>query len=160
MKMTPGELEAIYTAEAPRLLRIAYFVSGSHGLAEDAVAEAFTRCWRRWRNHPPDAPPAYLRQTLLNVLAKEGRRSGRTAPIDPAPVRDSAADDRVTLLAALAVLPRKQRITIVLRYLDDVSEHDVAELLGVPAGTVKSRAARGLRQLETILRSTYEVSDD
>lgn len=161
MGMTADEFHAVYAEHGTRLLRIAVLVSGDSSQAEDAVAEAFARCWKRWRRVPPADPGAYLRRTLLNHLARSGGRRNReqlmpveTPAVPPGP--EQAMDVR----EALTSLTFERRAVVVLRYLDDLSEAQTAAVLGLPIGTVKSRAARGLRDLEPMLRSLHEVSDD
>jgi RNA polymerase sigma-70 factor (sigma-E family) len=156
--MTPEQMERIYVSESTRLVRVAYLMCGDHAEAEDVVAEAFAQCWRRWQTNPPDTPGGYLHRVVVNTAVRRMNRRRRTIPVDRA-ATVGAPDDRLTLLAALDTLAIDQRAVIVLRYFDDLSEHDVAELLDLRPGTVKSRAARGLRRLEASLRSTYEVTE-
>jgi RNA polymerase sigma factor (sigma-70 family) len=126
------------------------------------VAETFMHCWRRWQTVLPEDPGAYLRRTLINELTRAGRRNRRRTahPIVPGPHDAPALEQSLVVRNAIAALSPERRVVVVLRYLDDLSEASVAEILGIPIGTVKSRAARGLRDLESVLRPVHEVSGD
>ena len=90
--MTGEEFRAIYAAQGERLLRIAVAVSSTVE-AEDAVAETFARCWRRWRRGAPDDPAAYLRRALLNELIRDGRRRSRQVPTESDPPETAATTE-------------------------------------------------------------------
>ena len=152
--MEREEFETIYAEQGTRLLRIAVLVLGGRDGAEDAVAEAFARCWRRWRSHRPDDPGAYLRRTLLNELIRQGeRRSRQVVPAQQVELRDQMDPvvDRLIALDVLAELPPRQRAVLACRFLDDRTEADTAELLSMPVGTVKSTSSRALAGLNELL---------
>src|SRR4051812_23476387 len=131
------------------LARFAYLICGDADRAEDLVADAYARVWPRWRTGRVDDLGAYLRRTIVNLSNQHWRRrrleqrEERRQRVDwregLSPER--AADDRELVVAALQRLPDDQRVAIVLRIWDDMSEARVAELLGVPVGTVKSRVS-------------------
>jgi RNA polymerase sigma-70 factor (sigma-E family) len=137
------------------LARFAYLICGDAARAEDLVADAYARVWPRWRAGRVDDLGAYLRRTIVNQSNQHWRRSvlerreERRLRVDwrdgLSPER--AADDRSVVVAALQQLPDDQRLAIVLRIWEDLSEAKTAEFLGVPAGTVKSRVSRGLARL-------------
>jgi RNA polymerase sigma-70 factor (sigma-E family) len=137
------------------LLRTAYLLTGDHASAEDLVQTALARTWLAWgRIEDPRAVDAYVRRTLVNTHRSAWRRRRvKEVPTDVLPeTLDDAApaeDDglRDVLWAALAQLPRQQRVTLVLRYYEDLSEAETARVLGVSVGTVKSNASRGLARL-------------
>ena len=143
-------------ARYPRLVRSAVLLGAPRSDAEDVVQSALVRCYRSWTSvvsaHDPDA---YVYRVLANSLAKSRRRRwwGETPseelPDDGARHHDHAGDvaTSVTLRRALMVLPFDQRSVLVLRYFADLTEHQTAAALGVPVGTVKSRAARALTAL-------------
>ena len=163
MGVTSEEFEAIYAEQGERLLRIAVVVLGRREGAEDAVAEAFARCWRRWRTHRPDDPGAYLRRTLLNELIRQGERRSRTAPPSGTSIdRDemAMAVDRMEALDVLATLAPRQRAVLACRFLDDRSESATAALLAMPLGTVKSTTARALARLNDVLGGDDPPSRD
>ncbi len=135
----------------PALLRTAYLLTGDHGLAEDLLQTALAKSWFAWGRI--DGPPEpYVRRVLTTTYATWWRRRWRAErPAGELPDRPAAAgpsvEDRDALWRALAVLPRRQRAVVVLRYYEDLSETDTAEALGISRGTVKSQASRALAAL-------------
>ncbi len=137
----------------PELVRLGYALTGDRWLAEDlaqtALAEACTAWWRVRRADDPDA---YVRRILINASNRRFRRrrpaeAARRPP--EAPLADPAAlaDQRSDLMTALRGLPPRQRAVIVLRYWADLSDAQVAALLGCSEGTVRSQAWRALAKL-------------
>jgi RNA polymerase sigma-70 factor (sigma-E family) len=160
---TAKEFDEFVAAHSSTLLRSAYLLTGSWPDAEDAVQVALTRCYRRWRRVDVHlAPAAYVRQAVLHATVDQQRRPWRrerpTAEIpDRAttdPVESSA--ERLDLVAALQALPARTRAVIVLRYWDDLSVREVADLLDCPQETVRTQAARGLARL----RAALDTADD
>lgn len=137
------------------LVRIAYALTGSPHDAEDLVQAALVKTMGRWRRI--DDPMAYLRRAMVNQHINRWRRvSQREVVSDQPPERPTAdtADrvaEREALHAALRSLPRRTRAVVVLRYVADLTEADVAATLGLPVGTVKSHASRGLARLRLAL---------
>jgi RNA polymerase sigma-70 factor (sigma-E family) len=138
------------------LLRTAYLLTGDAGRAEDLLQTALSRLWLVWPRVREDAPEAYVRKILANTSASWWRRRWHgelpTATLpdqvggeDPA----IATSAREEMRAALSVLTPRQRAVIVLRYAEDMSEQQVAHLLGVNVGTVKTLTSRGLARLRT-----------
>ena len=146
-----GRLETLYAAHAPDAARLAYLLTGDRALAEDLTQEAFVRMFGRFRDlRNPEAFGAYLRKTVVNLSKSHFRRKSveRTylekesrLPNAPGP----AAPDE--MWDALRALRPRQRAAIVLRYYEDLSEAQTADVLGCAVGTVKSLVARGLQQL-------------
>jgi RNA polymerase sigma-70 factor (sigma-E family) len=140
------------------LARFAFRLCGDRFLVEDVVAEAYARVLPRWRRGGIDNPVAYLMRAVANEVYRRHRRRVREREKEPPPLRDGTApfeeqvDVRDALWAALGRLPIKQRVVVVLRVVEDMSEEQTASVLGVPAGTVKSRLSRAL----DTLRSTLE----
>lgn len=130
-----------------RLVNIAAALCGDRHRAEDAVAEAFARVYPKWRNGRVDDVGAYLRRAVLNEVYKGQRRRDRRLRIVSRPAVAPASDDGLPiglwLADALAALNRRQRSVLVLRFLDDRSEQQTADLLGIAVGTVKSASSRG-----------------
>lgn len=143
------------------LLRTAYLIVWDEGDAEDLVQECLLKVARRWpRVRTMEFPMAYARRILIN-LANDGARgrARRRAELETCPqVREAIIDefdwqpDRAQVLDALAELPVRQRAVLVLRYFNDLTEAQAAEVLGCPVGTVKSSAARGLATLREALQ--------
>src|SRR6516164_700109 len=148
--------EFVY-ARSGSLLRTALLLTGQNQAeAEDLLQLALERAYRHWpRVCRSGEPERYVRGILANASADRWRRPARRAerPLpgpgaDPAlPDHSAAVADRDYLLRALAALPPRQRAVLVLRYFDDLSEAETADMLGCSLGTVKSQAARGLARL-------------
>jgi RNA polymerase sigma-70 factor (sigma-E family) len=145
--------EFVQQRAAP-LHRTAYLLCGDWYLAEDLVQETFARAYAQWRRvQGADSPEAYVRRILLNEARKRWRRRDVSVPRTAA-VRDQAAPDwsehvvrRAELFEALLLLPVRQRATIVLRYLDGLTERETAMILQCREGTVKSQTSRALASL-------------
>ena len=140
---------ALYAAHFDQLVRVAVLLVGSTAAAEDIVQDAFAKLHDRL--HRIDAPPAWLRTTVVNACRNERRRLGtarrHAARLATAPtVIDEAAHE---LVASLRQLPHRQRAVVVLRYYLDLPEAEIAEMLGVRLGTVKSSLHRALARLQT-----------
>jgi RNA polymerase sigma-70 factor (sigma-E family) len=134
------------------LLRTAYLLCGSRDRAEDVLQNALAAALPKWRRM--DHPDAYLRRVMVNQLANGWRRPIReivTAVLPERASRDAAIEERDELWAALRKLPVRTRAVLVLRYWEDRSEQETAEILGVSAGTVKSTASRGLARLRELV---------
>jgi RNA polymerase sigma-70 factor (sigma-E family) len=152
-----GRLGELYARHAPDAVRLAYLLTGDHGLAQDLVHEAFVRLFGRFRDlRDPDAFPAYLRSTVVNLTRSHFRRrrverayverEGRSPDaIEPEVGR------RVEMWQVLQALPLRQRAAIVLRYYEDLTEAQTADVLRCPVGTVKSLVSRGLERLRAEL---------
>lgn len=138
------------------LRRTAYLLTGDWHRAEDAVQAALVKVYVAWpRLTRSAATTSYARKSVVSAVIDESRRPWRrehsyaSVADDRHEARDlpGEVDDRMVFIAALAQLPPRQRATLVLRYYDDLSVDDVAEVLGCTAGTVKSQTARGLDAL-------------
>lgn len=147
---------------ADELARFAYVVCGDRALAEDVVAEALTQAWPRWRRGQIDDLLPYVRRSVVNEVYSRGRRrrlERREEELHRPPGPDGRFEEAVghqqALWPLVARLPLQQRVVLVLRVVEDMSEAETAGLLGVPAGTVKSRLSRAL----TALRTMVEESD-
>ena len=149
--------EDFVRARSSSLLRTALLLVGQNRAeAEDLLQFALERTYRHWpRIRGSDEPERYVRRILANASADRWRKIARRAeqPM-PAAMPDAGVPDRTAeiaerdyLLRALALLPPGQRAVLVLRYFDDLSEGETAEMLGCSVGTVKSQAARALERL-------------
>ncbi|HEX8002108.1 MAG TPA: SigE family RNA polymerase sigma factor [Mycobacteriales bacterium] len=144
---------AFVELHSQRLLRSAVLLTGRPDAAEDLVQTALLRLYRHWPRVRDDDPLAYVRRVMVNARRDWWRRRSwseqpvETVPETSAPDSAVAHADRDAVVRALAPLSRRERTVLVLRYCDDLSERDVAALLGVSAGTVKSTASRALAKL-------------
>ncbi|MED7949715.1 MULTISPECIES: SigE family RNA polymerase sigma factor [unclassified Streptomyces] len=139
-----------------RLVRTAYLLTGDYHEAEDVVQATFAKVFRNWsRISRLEEPDAYIHRALVNNnLSRHRRRRVRQLLVPVLPDRASTAggghggvEERSVLLQALAELPPRQRAVVVLRYWEDMSEGQVAEVLDCSPGNVKSQASRGLAKL-------------
>jgi RNA polymerase sigma-70 factor (sigma-E family) len=128
----------------------AYKITGNRDDSEEIAQEALARCLVRWRRVEGYAE-AFVTRTAINMSIDQWRRHdrhARTRPLDRELVHeDPHAELRADLVDALQSLSRRQRDVVVLRYLMDVSERQVARTLGCTEGTVKQHAQRGLAAL-------------
>lgn len=149
------EFVAFVRGAQPRLCRVAYLVCGNWHAAEDTVQASLVKLYLNWDRVDRDSDPwSYARRTVLNAAIDESRRPWRRESAtdvlpEVAVPTPSALDDSV--VAALSELPRAQRAVVVLRYIEDLDIDTVAHVLGLPSGTVKSHAARGLASLRARL---------
>ncbi|HEX5597292.1 MAG TPA: SigE family RNA polymerase sigma factor [Micromonosporaceae bacterium] len=141
---------------SPTLSRAAFLLTGDHQLAEDLLQAALARTYRHWRRIRGDQPEAYVRRVMYHQHISWWRRRRLTEQLTATPP-ERVSDDpsiatalRVTVAAALQQLTPRQRAVIVLRYFDDLTETQVAELLGCSLGTVKRHAHDALRRLRAI----------
>ncbi|HET9116936.1 MAG TPA: sigma-70 family RNA polymerase sigma factor [Pseudonocardiaceae bacterium] len=122
--------------------RVAYRMLGSPLDAQDVAQEIAARAWVRWSKVEPYAR-AWVARSAANLVLDRLRRSGHRVGLEPAVVSPVNAD-RVELVMALRSLPKRQREVVVMRYLADLPEAEVAERLGCSVGAVKQHAHRGL----------------
>jgi RNA polymerase sigma-70 factor (sigma-E family) len=155
------DFEEFVAANLEQLLRTAYLITWDAGEAEDLVQECLLKVARRWpRVRRMAQPRAYARQILVNLaldgtrgrVRRRGELDGGSESVED-PARDLLAglETRAELLDALSRLTARQRAVLVLRYYNDLSETQTAEVLGCSPGTVKSNASRGLARLREAL---------
>jgi RNA polymerase sigma-70 factor (sigma-E family) len=170
--------EDFVRARSTALLRTAYLLTGDRGHAEDLLQAALLRAARHWAR-AREAPDAYLRRVLVNLSHDRLRqlfRRPREAPLTPEaragaatnsaaglmPAGDPAIDrvtERSALVPMLARLPVRQRQVLVLRYFEDLSIEQTAQLLGCTTGAVKSYTARALSRLRAQLTVNADQYD-
>jgi RNA polymerase sigma-70 factor (sigma-E family) len=161
----PGDSFAGFVAaRLGPLHRYAYVLTGDPHEAEDLVQEALARtgaAWSRVRNR--DNPETYVRTVMVRLMCNRWRRPRRerltarppeTARPDPALGR---VDDDAAVEALLRDLPPRQRAVLVLRYVDGLTEAEIADTLGCARGTVKSQAAKALASLRRTARAREAV---
>lgn len=139
---------------ASRLLHTADLLTGDRARAEDLVQDALARSYLRWDHIAHGAREAYVRRAILHGYLDWWRRiRWRELPesaAGPDPVGNDLAADverRDVVRGALALLTRRERSVVVLRYWLDLPEAQIAEELGIAVGTVKSTASRALTRL-------------
>ena len=162
-----GELDRFLAERADQLMRAAVLLTGSREAGQDLLQTALERLLRHWRTLEGD-PEAYLRRTLYNLAADGYRRQGRLrrkllllrtqaqSSVDPT----AEVDLRDALVRILLQLPPRQRAVLVLRYWEQLTEAEIAAVLGWPEGTVKSAASRGLRRLRELAEGWHQVELD
>lgn len=142
----------------PSLYRYAYLLTGNHADAEDIAQQTLLKAYRSWsRVERSDSPPAYLRQILTNTYLSQRRPKARhlelltDAPPETGHRTAAGPEDRLALWPHVKSLPPRQRAVIVLRYYEDLSEQEIADVLGCSRGNVKSTAHHALRSLRAAL---------
>lgn len=145
--------EAFVAARSPQLLRTAYLLTRDRGLSEDLVQTALAKAWFAW-GRIEGQPDAYVRRIIVNTYASWWRRKWNgeiaTEELPEAGHPDAGArhvDERADLWTALGRLPKRQRAVVVLRFFEDLSEADTADLLQCSVGTVKSQTSKALAKL-------------
>jgi RNA polymerase sigma-70 factor (sigma-E family) len=140
-----------------RLLRTAFLLTHDRALAEDLVQTSLAKAWFAW-GRIEGQPDAYVRRVMVNTYSSWWRRRWngeeataelpeRAAGAGHRPTEDVRVDDRTDLWRALARLPKRQRAVVVLRFYEDLSEIETADILQCSVGTVKSQASRALAKL-------------
>jgi RNA polymerase sigma-70 factor (sigma-E family) len=146
-------------AHHQQLARLAFLLCNDRQQAEDAVAETYARVWPKYRRGTIDDLLPYLRRAVANQVRGGLRRrmleqreaQRRKVDWHDGVSPERSVDDAEIILPALEALPQNQRAVLVLRYYEDLSEDEIADTLDIPAGTVKSRCARGLEQLRRVM---------
>ncbi|MGB7053536.1 MAG: SigE family RNA polymerase sigma factor [Acidimicrobiales bacterium] len=164
------EFEQFVADVAGDLLRTAYLVQWDLPTAEDLVQECLFKVARRWyRVRRMDNPAAYAKRVLINLALDGAKRSARhRSELQAQPALEGDLDEtsarelglveyRHELMRAVGSLPPRQRAALVLRYLEDLSEAQTAEILGWSVGTVKSTTSRALDRLRQELPSPAGV---
>lgn len=150
-----GRLEELYVRHAPAATRLAFFLTGDRELTQDLVQDAFVRVAGRFRHlRMPDAFDAYLRRTIVNLFTSHLRRlrleraEMRREQLETNPAhRDRDPAERDVMWRALQRLPVRQRAAVVLRFYEDLSEREAAEVLGCSAGALNALVARAMTTL-------------
>jgi RNA polymerase sigma-70 factor (sigma-E family) len=145
---TVASFEAVYLAEHARLVRLATLVIGSSAAAEDVVQDAFAKLHGRWQKVA--SPEAWLHTVVVNAARNEVRNGAVRRRVLSGLGRDKSGqlDPPVhELIASLRRLNARQRAVVVLRFYEDLPEAEIARLLKMRLGTVKSTLHRALAQL-------------
>jgi RNA polymerase sigma-70 factor (sigma-E family) len=147
------QFSEFFAARAPAMRRTAYLIVRDWHGAEDVTQLGFARLYVVWPRVRPDTLEAYTRKIVVNEALGWLRRRRRDQVTDTVPDRAAATPDESPLDVGLALglLPAQQRAVIALRFLDDLSVAEVARVLDVATGTVKSQTSRALETLRTHL---------
>ncbi|MCQ4210568.1 SigE family RNA polymerase sigma factor [Streptomyces longispororuber] len=161
------DFEAFVDARGPRLLRVAWLLTGDAHLAEDLLQTVLARVWPKWHKIADGEPEAYIRKALVHTHASWWRRRWRgEVPHGELPDRAALFDayegveQEEALAAAVRALPVRQRSVVVLRYFEDLSVEETAKVLGCAPGTVKSQASKALRALRAVVPEPVRTSDE
>ncbi|WP_028652308.1 SigE family RNA polymerase sigma factor [Nocardioides halotolerans] len=150
-------------ARSGSLFRTAYLMVGEHQLAQDLLQEALVKtliAWPRLRDR--DNVEAYTRRIIVTTsISWRRRRSFHERPSEALPERATPDPTEATVthdavVAALLTVPPRQRAAIVLRYYEDLTEAQTAEVMGCSVGTVKSQVFAGLTRLRGLLGHSFE----
>jgi len=140
---------------------LAFLLSGDPAVADDLAADALTEVWKHWdRVSAAGDPAAYARGIVANLTRNWIRRQGRARRglallgLGLGGDRTAAPDTPAVLdvRTALKRLPYRRRACVVLRYAFDLPEREVADILGISVGAVKSQTSRGAKQLAEVLK--------
>lgn len=154
----PVDFEEFAVERIPSLTRYAIMLTGSRELAEDVVQDALVKAHAKWKRISAlDRPDLYVKRIVTNeFLSWRRRRRVPTVALqtdielvrgDRPPTHEETSADRAALWAELARLPRQQRIVLVLRYYEGLSDNEIAEILGCRPGTVRGYGSRALSTL-------------
>jgi RNA polymerase sigma-70 factor (sigma-E family) len=154
----PDGFAEFVATRSSALHRVAWLLTSDEGKAEDLLQTALAVGWRRWRDIADGNPEAYLRKVLYTTYVTWWRRRWRaenpTADVPESPGLSNSGNefttahaDRDAVVRALARLSRQQRAVLVLRYFEDKSVAETAELLGCSRESVKVQSSRALAKL-------------
>ncbi len=150
------------------LLRTAYLLTSDHHAAEDLVQTALAKAYLSWHKlREPAAADGYVRRIMVNENNSLWRRAWKRKEVATPSVPDAEAPadrhdhgEKSALWEFVQTLPRKQRTVIVLRYYEDLSEAETAQILGISPGTVKSQASRALASMRARVHEQPVLSQD
>lgn len=142
------DFEDLYRRRYLAMVRLATLVLGQVELAEEVVQEAFAAVYQRW--DAIDEPTAYLRATVVN-RCRDALRRRRLASREAAASTEAACDAPDLLRDAIAALPERQRTAVVLRFYEDLTIDEIAEVMATRPGTVKSWLHRALGRLRKVV---------
>ncbi|MGN9841061.1 SigE family RNA polymerase sigma factor [Nonomuraea sp. H19] len=145
------------------LIRLAYVLTNDQHAAEDLLQTALAKTAGHWRRIR-DNPEAYVRRVMYHEQVGRWRsprwdreRVVQTPPDRAADDRTREVDTRITLAQALRVLPARKRAVLVLRYYEDLSESEVAKIMGCSVGTVRSQTHQAVARLRELVGETVTL---
>jgi RNA polymerase sigma-70 factor (sigma-E family) len=153
-----AEFREYVGARLDQLRRVAYLMCHDWHTADDVVAVTLDKLFQRWRQARNAANVnAYVNRMLINAWLDERRRPWRretvteVVPERAAPKSGSTTVDETGIMSLLRSLPARNRAVLILRFYCDLSVEETAQVLDIPAGTVKSQTARGLEALRAAI---------
>ena len=157
------DFDAFYGAWGPRLVRNIYLGTGDYGRAQDCVQEAFIRAWQRWgRLGGSEDPVAWVRTVAWRLACNDWRRVTRQAAAllrrGPDPGVIPPSDEAIAVRDILNRLPPHEGLVIALYYFEDLPIRQIADLLSIPEGTVKTRLFRARASIRESLTMEEEAS--
>ncbi len=154
MRARDDEIATLFDRHYREMRSLAFALLGDLGQAEEVASDVFVKAFSGWgRFRSLDHPQSYLRRMTVNECRGRIRRQRlelRVNEVTQRRERDEVSDAQrdLDLLAAVRTLPERQRACVVLRYLEDLSEQETADLLGISVGTVKSQLAKARASLQ------------
>lgn len=147
---------ALSQANMPSFYRVAYSLVGNRPDAEDAVQQALLSAWAHRQKAHPGAERAWMMRIVVNECYNILRRRKKAIPVADVPQGMSTRMEPTPLQEAVRALPENLRTPLLLKYMEGMSEKEVASALGIPVSSVKSRLFRARKKLQKQL--TEEVS--
>lgn len=143
-------------ARGKALIRLAYLLTGDQHAAEDLLQTALAKTAAKWGNLRHTDPEAYVRQVIYREQVSRWRRRFREVAVQSPPEAiypdpSGHSDLRLAMRQALLRLPPRQRLVIVLRYYEDLTETQAAAAIGCSVGTVRSRTNRAVQKMRVLI---------
>lgn len=140
------DIESAYRRLYPRLVRVAFLLVDTREHAEEAVQDAFARAYPKWSR--VQSPDAYLQRAVVNACRGVQRRRALARRVGRGRAADELPGEGDHVADAVRALPSPQREAVVLRYYLQLSEPEIADVLAMPVGTVKSTLSRARTRLK------------
>jgi len=158
-----SEFKDFYRHEAPRLRRLALMLTGDPERASDLAQDTLIKMYTGWSRIRNDDPAPYAKRVLVNLCRSAYRRKMlelRKAPTPPTDVvdREGRVEEALRVAAALSVLSTIQRAVVLLRFYEDMTQSEIAQVLDRPLNTVKSDLRRALEKLRPMLDDNIRES--
>jgi RNA polymerase sigma-70 factor (sigma-E family) len=158
-----ADFEAFVAAHGPGLLAFARAITANRSDAEDLLQNALTSAYARWPGIRVEEAVAYVRRSIANGRVSLWRRRssrdvlGFEVDVVSHEHHDDDTVERLAMRAALLRLPRGQRVVLVMRYLLDLPDAEIADTLGISLAGVRSQAHRGLQTLRGQMQTVPET---
>ena len=154
-----AEFHEFFVEESERLRRLAVWLTGDADRAHDLAQETLARTYRYWTRIRQDEVGAYARRVMVNLVRTAHRRSllerrHQVAATEVVDAESARVDEWLRVADALKTLTPIRRATVLLRFYEDRTEAEIAEILDRPLGTVKSDLHRALAKLRDVLKDT------